>query len=151
MLRLLGPEEAAACAAREARDPDFAALVAAWRADLEPLDAAYAEAAPPAGLERRITDAALRRRALGPRPALAQRRALAGGRRGGGAGGGLVRPCRPRRRRSPGEAPARLVSALASGDSDVALLAVFEPQAAVLNINRTSRRARRRAGRSSSG
>ena len=31
VLRLLAPEEAAACAAREARDPAFAALVAAWR------------------------------------------------------------------------------------------------------------------------
>jgi anti-sigma-K factor RskA len=38
----------------------------------------------------------------------------------------------------PGEAPARLISALASVDSDVALLAMLEPEAAVLSINRTS-------------
>jgi anti-sigma-K factor RskA len=38
----------------------------------------------------------------------------------------------------PGESPARLVSALASVNSDVSLLAVFEPQAAVLNLNRTA-------------
>jgi len=56
VLRLLAPEEAAVCEAREARDPAFAALVAAWRRDLEPLDAAYAETAPPAALERRITE-----------------------------------------------------------------------------------------------
>ena len=54
VLRLLPPEEAAACAAREATDPRFAAQVAVWRADLEGLDGAFAEAAPPAGLERRI-------------------------------------------------------------------------------------------------
>ena len=54
VLRLLPAEEAAACAAREATDPRFAAQVAVWRADLEGLDGAFAEAAPPAGLERRI-------------------------------------------------------------------------------------------------
>ena len=137
VLRLLDPEEAAACAAREARDPAFAALVAAWRADLEPLDAAYAEAAPPAGLERRSRRGCSARR----------RRCWRGS--GGAPGSGGRRPAAaalaalwlataaPRSaaaRRAAGAAGlgARLV------DSDVALLAVFEPEAAVLSINRTS-------------
>ena len=136
VLRLLGPEETAACAAREARDPAFAALVAAWRRDLEPLDAAYAEAAPPAGLERRITE-----RLFGAPPSPFARlwesvglwRAVAAA--AVVAAVWLAVPAV----RGPGEAPARLVSALAAqGGSDVTLVAVLEPAAAVLSINRTS-------------
>ena len=138
VLRLLGPEEAAACAAREARDPDFAARVAAWRADLEPLDVAYPEAAPPAGLERRISE---RLFGTAEPSGLARLWRSAGLWRGVAAAAVLAAawfawlPTRPP---VPGEAPARLVSALASADTDVELLALFEPQAAVLNINRTS-------------
>ena len=138
VLRLLGPEEAAACAAREARDPDFAARVAAWRADLEPLDAAYAEAAPPAGLERRISE---RLFGAAEPSGLARLWRSAGLWRGVAAAAVLAAAWfawLPTRVPAPGEAPARLVSALASADTDVELLALFEPQAAVLNINRTS-------------
>ena len=56
VLRLLGPEETAACAEREARDADFAARVAAWRADLEAFDGAFTPRVPPAELEKRITE-----------------------------------------------------------------------------------------------
>jgi anti-sigma-K factor RskA len=138
VLRLLAPEEAAACAAREARDPRFAALVAAWRADLEPLDAAYAETTPPPGLEQRITA-----RLFGAPPSrLARLWSSAGLWRAATATAAVAAlwfavsaPPAP----SPGEPQARLVSALASAEgSDVTLLAVLEPQAAVLSINRTS-------------
>ncbi len=54
VLRLLDPAETAACAAREAADPGFAAEVARWRADLLPLDAGFALAPPPAALRGRI-------------------------------------------------------------------------------------------------
>jgi anti-sigma-K factor RskA len=139
VLRLLGPEEAAACAAREARDPDFAALVARWRADFEALDAAYAEVAPPAALGRRIEARLFGR----PPSALARLWGSVGLWRAVAAAavlaaiylGALAPP-------GPGPAPegeARLISALASSPgSDVSLLAALEPQAAVLNINRTS-------------
>jgi anti-sigma-K factor RskA len=53
-LRLLDPAEEAACAAREAADPAFAAEVARWRADLAELDAGFAPVAPPAALRARI-------------------------------------------------------------------------------------------------
>lgn len=137
VLRLLDPDEAAACAAREVRDPAFAALVAAWRADFEALDGEYAELAPPSGLERRVMA-----RLFGAPPSLLARLWQSVGLWRGVASAAVLAavwfasltPPPP----APGEAPARLISALASVDSDVELLAVFEPQAAVLNINRTS-------------
>ena len=139
VLRLLAPEEAAACAAREARDPAFAALVAAWRADLEPLDAAYAGDRPAARPRAAHHRPPLRRAALAPRPALEQRRPLARRHRGGRRRRPLARRIRAPPAPPPGEPQARLVSALASAaGSDVTLLAVLEPQAAVLSINRTS-------------
>jgi anti-sigma-K factor RskA len=138
VLRLLGPEEEAAFAAREARDPEFAALVAVWRADLEGLDGAFPEASPPAGLERRISE-----RLFGARPSMVARLWRSAPLWRGVAAAALLvalwfglaapPPVAP-----PGEAPARLISALASVDSDVSLLAALEPQAAVLSINRTS-------------
>jgi anti-sigma-K factor RskA len=138
VLRLLPAEEAAACAAREATDPRFAAEVAAWRADLEELDGAFAEAAPPAGLERRIEA-----RLFGREPSgLARLWASVGLWRAVAAAAVLaalwVGVLSPPARQTPGVPPAMLVSALASVNSDVELLAVYEPQAAVLNLNRTS-------------
>ena len=141
VLRLLGPEEMADCAGREVREPGFAALVVAWRADFEAFDAGYAPQAPPPGLERRITA-----RLFGTEPAAAPS-GLARIWRSAGLWRGIAaaavvaavilgRPVVPPP--TPGEGPARLVSALASqGDSDVALIAIWEPQASVLDINRT--------------
>jgi anti-sigma-K factor RskA len=54
VLRLLDPAEEAACAAREATDPAFAAEVARWRADLAELDAGFAAVTPSAGLRGRV-------------------------------------------------------------------------------------------------
>ena len=134
VLRLLGPDETAACAAREVRDRDFAALVALWRADLEGLDVAFDEVAPPAGLERRIRERLFgeRRpersgfwRSVGLWQAAAAVAALV-------AVWFAVVP-----KPQPPGAPA-LVSSLAPVGSDVALLAVFDPAASVINVNRTS-------------
>lgn len=57
VLRLLPPEAAAAAAAREARDPGFAADVARWRAEFAGLDAAFDPVTPPAALGPRIEQA----------------------------------------------------------------------------------------------
>jgi anti-sigma-K factor RskA len=56
VLRLLDPAEEAACADRVERDAGFAAEVARWQAHFEGLDAAFAEAAPPAGLRARVEE-----------------------------------------------------------------------------------------------
>jgi anti-sigma-K factor RskA len=141
VLRLLGPDETAACAAREARDPAFAALCASWRTDFAAFDGAYTEAAPPAALERRVmgrlfggetsepTGLARLWRSAGLWRAVAVAAVVA-----------AVVLGRPAMQPPvPGEAPARLVTALASSqDSDFAFLAVYEPLASVLNISRTS-------------
>jgi anti-sigma-K factor RskA len=140
VLRLLDPAEAAACAAREARDPAFAALVADWRAEFEALDGAYAEVPPPAGLQRQIEDRLFGQERREP-SWLARLWQSAGVWRGVAAAavlaalwlGTLAPPP------APVEGEARLISALASQPgSDVSMLAELEPQAAVLNINRTS-------------
>jgi anti-sigma-K factor RskA len=132
VLRLLPPEEAAVCAAREATDPGFAAQVATWRADLERLDGAFAEAAPPAGLERRIEARLFGRepsglarlwRSVGLWRAVAAAAVLAA------LWVGVLAPPAPQ---------PTLVSALAPVNSDVELLAVYEPRQAVLSLNRTS-------------
>ncbi len=68
VLRLLGPEEEAACAVRVERDPAFAAEVARWQAHFEGLDNAYAPVAPPARLQAKIEE-----RLFGPRPSLVAR------------------------------------------------------------------------------
>jgi anti-sigma-K factor RskA len=68
VLRLLGAEEEAACAARVARDPGFAAAVAQWEAAFAGLDDGFAPVAPPADLRRRV-EAAL----FGAPPSLAAR------------------------------------------------------------------------------
>jgi anti-sigma-K factor RskA len=137
VLRLLGPDDTAACAARAARDPAFAALVADWRAEFEALDVAFPEVAPPRRLGRRIEE-----RLWGRRPSLLARlwgsaglwRAVAAAAVVAAVWlGTLVPPPQV-----PGEPQARLISALASQNSDVSLLAELEPEAAVLNINRTS-------------
>ena len=138
VLRLLGPDETAACAAREARDPRFAALVAAWRADLEDLNGAYAEDPPPTALERRITE-----RLFGARPSALARLWQSAWLWRAVAAAAIVAalwlgPLAPTPVAPPGLPQARLVSALASVDSDVALVAVLEPEAAVLNVSRTS-------------
>jgi anti-sigma-K factor RskA len=140
VLRLLDPAEAAACAAREARDPAFAALVADWRAEFEALDRAYTEVPPPAGLQRQIEERLFGRESRQP-SWLARLWQSAGVWRGVAAVAvlaalwlGTLTPPPP-----PVEGEARLISALASSPgSDVTLLAELEPQAAVLNINRTS-------------
>ena len=139
VLRLLAPDETAECAAREARDPGFAAMVATWRDDLEALDEAYAEVPPPSGLFGRIET-----RLFAAQPSMFGRLWRSAGLWRAVATAAVVaavwfgalapRPTAP----PPGVPPAMLVSALASVNSDVGLLAVFEPQAAVLNINRTS-------------
>lgn len=56
MLRLLDPAETAACAAREAAEPGFAAEVARWRQDFEALDAAYAPVGPSAAVRDRLME-----------------------------------------------------------------------------------------------
>lgn len=134
VLRLLGPEEAAACAAREVRDPAFAAEVAEWRAIFEGLDDAFAEVRPPAGLERRITE-----RLFGePRPARAGFwRSLLLWQAAAAAAAAVAIWLAIAPVPQP-EGPAALVSSLAPVGSDVALLAVFDPKASVLNVNRTS-------------
>lgn len=50
VLRLLGPEEEAACAERVARDPAFAAAVLRWQASFAVLDAEFSPMPPPPGL-----------------------------------------------------------------------------------------------------
>lgn len=54
VLRLLDPPEEAACAARIARDPAFAAQVARWRATFEALDGQFEAAAPPSGMQAAV-------------------------------------------------------------------------------------------------
>ena len=54
VLRLLDPAAEAACAAREARDPLFAAEVDRWRQDFAGLDAAFMPVPPPAALRARV-------------------------------------------------------------------------------------------------
>lgn len=54
VLRLLTAEEEAACAARAARDPAFAAAVQRWQASFSPLDAEFAPMAPPPGMLARV-------------------------------------------------------------------------------------------------
>lgn len=139
-LRLLDPRETAEGARRYARDPWFARRVEAWRIRLSPLDAAFAAVPPSPSLWPRIEA-----RLFGARRSVLGRiwahagiwRALAGAAAAAAvylllAGPTTLAPP------PPGTAPARLISALASVDSEVALLALLEPQAAVLTINRTS-------------
>jgi anti-sigma-K factor RskA len=68
VLRLLDPEEEAACSARLARDPGFAADVARWRSAFAVLDAEFAEEAPPARVRERAEA-----RLFGRPPSLAER------------------------------------------------------------------------------
>ena len=141
VLRLLDGEAEADCAQRHAREPAFAVLVEDWRRRLAPLDKGFAAAVPSAALWARIET-----RLFGQ-----QRRSLvrriwtsAGLWRGASvvaAGAaiylatvgpeeiGLQQPAPPE---------ARLVSALATAESELELLAMLEPEAAVLTINRTS-------------
>lgn len=137
VLRLLDPAEEAHCAAREAADPGFAALAGRWRADLASLDEGFAPVAPPARLAR-----AIEARLFGRRPSRAARLWNSVGLWRGVAAAavlaaiwlGPLQPPDP----APQDGPARLISAVASVDSDVELLAVFEPQQAVLSLNRVS-------------
>jgi anti-sigma-K factor RskA len=57
VLRLLDAAETAACEARLARDPAFAAEVVRWQEDLAALDDAFAPAEPPARLGARVEEA----------------------------------------------------------------------------------------------
>ena len=68
VLRLLDPAEEAACAARVAADPGFAAEVARWQSAFSGLDAAFAPAAPPPRMQARIEE-----RLFGKPPSLAAR------------------------------------------------------------------------------
>lgn len=139
VLRLLDPAEAAACAVREDRDAAFAALVTRWRADFAAFDADFVPVMPPAALGARIEA-----RLFGAPPSAWSRLWNSAGLWRGVAAAAVIAavylgtltpppPATP-----PGEAPARLVSALASVNSEVELLAFFEPQAAVLSINRVA-------------
>ena len=56
VLRLLDPAAEAACAARVASDPAFAAEVDRWQAAFSALDAAFVPAAPPPGLRARVEE-----------------------------------------------------------------------------------------------
>jgi anti-sigma-K factor RskA len=68
VLRLLGPDEEAACAVRVDREPAFAAEVARWQAHFSALDEAFSPVAPPVGLQARIEE-----RLFGRRPSLLAR------------------------------------------------------------------------------
>ena len=56
VLRLLDPAEEAACAARIAREPGFAAEVERWQTAFSALDTAFASVAPPPRLRARIEE-----------------------------------------------------------------------------------------------
>ena len=89
VLRLLPPDEEAACAARVAPDPAFAAAVARWQAAFSALDREFAPMAPPprllAAVEERLFG-----RASWPPPGSGRARLLARRRRGGDRGRGGV-------------------------------------------------------------
>lgn len=143
-LRLLDPRETAASALRYAREPEFARLVEAWRARLAPLDAAFAAIPPSPSLWPRIEA-----RLFGKRQSALGRiwssagvwRTLSAATAAAAVYLALMGPVilgPPPDTAPPDTPPARLISALASADSEVELLALLEPQAAVLTINRTS-------------
>lgn len=135
VLRLLGDAENAACAAREATDPTFAAAVARWRTEFAPLDATYVAAPPPGGTIDRIEA-----RLFGARPSLLARLwGNAGLWRGFAAAATIVAlwfalPVAP----PPGEPAAQLVSALAPAASPTEYLAVYAPQDGALRLNRVA-------------
>ncbi len=136
VLRLLGPEEHAAAARREATDPAFAAAAARWRADLEGLDAGFAPVEPPPRLRAR-TEARLFR---APASSLGRLWASAGLWRGlavvaGAAAAWLALPLAPPP--EPGLPAARLVSAVAPAGGTTAFLAVYDADEAALSISRT--------------
>lgn len=56
VLRLLDPAEEAACAARVAREPAFAAEVGRWQEALSALDTAFVPQTPPARLRARVEE-----------------------------------------------------------------------------------------------
>ncbi len=141
VLRLLDAEAQAACRLREAREPEFAALVARWQADCASFDAEFAPVPPPRAVWGRIEA-----RLWGTRGSRGGRMWRSAGLwRGLAATAALaavwfaflappprvnVEPVAPQQ--------ARLISALASAESAVALTALLEPQAAVLSITRTA-------------
>lgn len=136
-LRLLPPAEEAQMAARVTRDPDFAALVERWRTDLGALDGGFAEVRPPRRVKARVEARLFGKPRSGPRrlwSSLALWRGLA-------LVAGLVALwlglATPRLgSEAPGLPEARLVSAILPVEGDLELLALFEPQAAVLSLNR---------------
>jgi anti-sigma-K factor RskA len=134
VLSLLDPAEAAACAAREARDPGFAALVRDWRAGFESLDAEFAAVAPPAGLQRRIEA-----RLFGAEPSLATRLWRSVGLWRAVAAAALLAAVLLAVPRPAPEAPApALIAALQPLDSGVEFVAYVDPAAPALNLARVS-------------
>jgi anti-sigma-K factor RskA len=132
VLRLLDADEEAACAAREARDPAFAALVDEWRAEFATLDDAFAPATPPVHLQRRIEE-----RIFGREPsALARLWQSAGLWRAVAAAAVLAALWfgLPRPGPEPAGAPATLVATLAPLDSGVQFVAYADPATGVLNL-----------------
>lgn len=140
VLRLLDPEQEAECRLREARDRGFAAEAERWRAEFARLDGQFAPLRPPAAVWGRIEG-----RLFGRQPSLLARLwNSAGTWRGLAAAavlaavyfGALAPP--ERVPVEPGEQAARLITALASAETDVELMALFEPQTAVLDISRVA-------------
>lgn len=136
-LRLLDPAEHAACAAREATDPGFAAEVARWRADLADLDAGFAPVAPPAALKSR-----LEARLFGadtPAPSALARmwssvavwRALAAGAAAVAIWLAVAPPRAP-----DAERLAELIAALAPREGGGEFVAAFDPETGTISVTR---------------
>ena len=134
VLRLLEPEAAAECAGRVARDPEFAALVAGWQSDLSGFDADFVAVAPPPALRTRIEDR-LFGRASSP---LARLWASAGLWRGVAAAALVAAAYFSWPIVERGPVPGHFISSVAAVDSNVGLLAYFDPQSAVLEVSRVS-------------
>lgn len=139
VLRLLDPEQEAECRLREARNRGFAAEAERWRAEFARLDGQFAPMRPPAAVWSRIEVRLFGRRSS----ALARFWSSAGLWRALAAAAvlaavylGAIVP--ERVVVEPGEQAARLISALASAETDVELLALFEPRAAVLDVSRVT-------------
>lgn len=141
VLRLLDPGEAAECRLREAREPAFAALTVDWRARLAAFDAEVEPVAPARALwgriEARLWDAPASRwsriwNSAGLWRGLAAASVLAA------IWLAALAPPEPVPLESAGVPEARLISAVASGESAVTLVAVLERGAAALSISRIS-------------
>lgn len=135
VLRLLGPEEEAACAAREARDSDFAAEVARWQAAFAGLDPGFAPVAPPPGLRARVET-----RLFGAGPSRAARLwdSVALWRGVAAAGVAAAVAVAVLGLPGPGGEPPALVATVAPTVGDVELIALLDRDAGVLRFTRVA-------------